>query len=366
MRGKFRTAVFSILAILAILFALAPISQAGNEDDPELSDAESDVQITISAVPQSIPASIVTDAVDILKAWFSNENENTIQLTIKIKDMSSELAQPFDGVQYLCWFTIGDYRYLTGAYGNGGYTELEYILFYWDVPDDDGKFNTRVEIGGSYDAEASTINFIVPRELLHYPTSLKAISEIIAHAGLYIYDPTPISSNFLVYVSDSAQAEKEYEFKIDTMCPLSMIVDKQEISCESGGQFSLNVSITNEANESAEINMTAIGIGGWEYDFQPKNLTIPAHCMGSCKLNTKIPEQTSESSIKISIEANSNLGNAKSDISLTVKLNESIVNHSNAGIKDSEIKTLEKIPGFEYCLAMLAIGAIYCIKKKCR
>lgn len=314
-----------------------------------------------------LPVSGISDLVDITKVWVCNETDETVNIIIQVKDLSSDIQKMFL-LEYSTYFIIGDYCYIVDAFGENSVEDMNYNLRRYLITEDGFKPVGDFDITGKAYLDTNVIAFLIPKNLLKYPTNGAILDIQGSTSYMLIYPP----AGPCISIGDSSEKGRMYSFQYDTKSDLYIYLTPEQLSVEAGDTATINVDIKNEGNDIAEnVALQINGVSYWNYSFNPNTISISAHSANTSILTINVPENVSDADIEIIVTASSNIGKTNSKAMLSVTGKKVVqVQVNNNEEENPPLTTKEEnstdIPGFECFLATLAIGAIYCIKKKRR
>lgn len=310
--------IFGLMFLVSALAAVsvAPRASAGNEEDPEVTDAEGDAEIYIWPAIE-IPAPGISDLVDVLRIWVCNETDEMIRIVMQVKNLSSEVQTTSSDIRYYTSFVIDKYIYTVGAFGELSVEGMYYGLYYYPYPrepDDEG--SDWFDIMGKADLDNNTVTFFIPKNLLHYPMCGSSLNIDYADSVIVFSSPVGIVGGEIV---DWVEKGKEYVFKYDTKSPLSISLKPENVSAAAGKNAIFEVNIVNEGDEVVNnVRLKVDGISGWNCTFVPDEVSILAHTTNTSILTIRVPENVSDANIKITVTASCKTGNANSEATLLV------------------------------------------------
>ena len=174
MKKKLCCAIISLLLLLTLCSSLV---HAGDEVNPEIKDVPMDVKMfgVFSCLPQ-----YYFKQIDIISAWFAEENNEPeyLFISLKVRDLQ-DTSDPFEALYSVTWvYNHEPYQTLLKIHDDG-------IFGGYFIIDPTGQLQS---CGGTLDIEGNMITWKIPKDIIGNPSPGSQITATSSYALLRPFD----------------------------------------------------------------------------------------------------------------------------------------------------------------------------------
>jgi hypothetical protein len=166
-----------LIIMLMIAIPLSSVASAGSEQNPEIKDVPMDVKLFgfFSGLPQYLFKQI-----DIVSAWFTEENNEPdyLFISLKVRDLK-DTSDPFEALYSVTWiYNDEPYQTLLKIHSDGIYNG-------YNIIDPNNHLHS---CEGIFDIEASIITWKIPKDKIGDPPIGSQLISTSAYALLRPFD----------------------------------------------------------------------------------------------------------------------------------------------------------------------------------